>query len=117
MTSFFPPFIRALPRPASLFDMDAHMVPSDRVVTMFYEVDHDMVVPEHAHGAQWGVVLDGEMEMVISGESRIYRTGDTYYVPPDAPHLARLRAGYKGIDVFADADRYTPRAEHGAMDE
>jgi quercetin dioxygenase-like cupin family protein len=109
MTStYFPPFIRALPPPASLLHMDAHMVPSDHVVTMFYEVDDDMVVAEHAHGAQWGVILAGEMEMVISGESRIYRSGDTYYVPPGAPHLARIRAGYKGIDVFADADRYTP---------
>jgi quercetin dioxygenase-like cupin family protein len=109
MSHYFPPFIRALPPPAAMFDFEAHMVPSDHVVTMFFEVDHDLVVPEHVHGAQWGVVLQGEMEMVISGESSIYRTGDTYYVPPQAPHLARLRAGYKGIDVFADADRYVPR--------
>ena len=117
MTSIFPPFIRALPPPRSMFDMDAHMVPSDRVVTMFYEVDRDMIVAEHSHGAQWGVVLAGEMEMVISGESRMYRTGDTYYVPPQAPHLARLRAGYKGIDVFADADRYAPLDESTSIDE
>jgi len=116
VSQYFPPFIRALPAPASMFEIDAHIVPSDRVVTMFYEAHDDIEVAQHAHGAQWGVVLVGEMEMVISGESRIYRAGDTYYVPPQAEHLARLRAGYKGIDVFADADRYVPREDSESSD-
>jgi quercetin dioxygenase-like cupin family protein len=110
MTAFFPPFIRALPAPDTPFAMDAHIVPSEHVMTMFYEVDHDMSVPEHAHGAQWGVVLTGEMDMTIGGETKTYRAGDTYYVPPNAPHITAIRAGYTGIDVFADANRYQPLA-------
>lgn len=109
--TIFPPFVHALPVPDSNFDFDAFMVQSDQAITMFYETDHDLIVPEHAHGAQWGVVLAGEMEMVIDGVSGRYRAGDTYYVPPNIPHLARLAAGCKGIDVFADHDRYRPRVE------
>jgi quercetin dioxygenase-like cupin family protein len=116
MTASFPPFIRALPEPDSDFDFEAHMVPSEHAITMFYETDHDLLVPEHSHGAQWGVVLAGEMEMVIAGVAQTYRTGDTYYVPPAVPHLARIRAGCRGIDVFADADRYVPRSENGSRD-
>lgn len=109
--SGFPPFIRALPVPDSNFDFEAFMVGNDRAIAMFYETDHDLLVPEHSHGAQWGVVLDGEMEMVIDGVADRYRSGDTYYVPPGSPHLARLFAGCRGIDVFADSDRYTPRPD------
>ena len=117
--TIFPPFVHALPVPDSNFDFDAFMVQSDQAITMFYETDHDLLVPEHAHGAQWGVVLAGEMEMVIDGVSGHYKAGDTYYVPPDVPHLARLAAGCKGIDVFADHDRYRPRLDiaQGATDE
>lgn len=105
----FPEFIRALPAPDSPVDMDAHIVPSDQVLTMFYEIDNDVEIPEHSHGAQWGVVLEGSMVMIIDGETRTYQRGDTYYVPPGASHITRIAAGYRGIDVFADADRYEPR--------
>jgi len=103
---FFPPFIAALPAPVSPVPMTAHIVPSEHVLTMFYEIDRDLEVPEHAHGAQWGVVLAGEMDLIIDGASATYRAGDTYYVPDGARHIARIRAGYRGVDVFADAHRY-----------
>ena len=106
VSDFFPPFLRALPAPDSPVAMDAHIVPSEHALTMFYEIDHDLEVPEHAHGAQWGVVLAGEMELEIEGRASTYRAGDTYYVPDGARHIARIRAGYKGVDVFADAHRY-----------
>lgn len=111
MAETFPAFIRALPAPDSPIAMRAHMVPSEHVLTMFYEIDEDTEVPEHAHGPQWGVVLEGEMEMVIDGQARTYRRGDTYTVPAGAVHVTRIRAGYRGIDVFADADRYRPHTE------
>ena len=105
----FPDFIDALPVPESPVPMTARIVPSEHVLTMFYSVPDDVEIPEHAHGAQWGVVLEGEMSMTIDGSEHVYRRGDTYYVPPGAVHLTRITAGYRGIDVFADARRYEPR--------
>jgi quercetin dioxygenase-like cupin family protein len=110
MTQGFPDFIRALPEPDSPVDMRAHIAVSDSCLPMFYEIDDDVEVPEHVHGAQWGVVLQGEMEMVIGGESTIYRRGDTYLVPAGVTHITRIKGGYRGIDVFADPDRYLPKA-------
>jgi quercetin dioxygenase-like cupin family protein len=107
----FPDFIKALPRPDSPVRMDARIIPNRHCLPMFYEIDEDVEVPEHAHGAQWGVVLDGEMEMVIGGDACTYRPGDTYYVPPGVSHITRIKAGYRGIDVFADPDRYLPLGE------
>lgn len=105
-TDFFPEFIRACPAPDSPFAMRAHIVPSEHVLPMFYEIDEDVHIPEHAHGPQWGVVLAGIMEFTIDGESRQYARGDTYYVPDGVLHTAHIHAGYKGIDVFSDPHRY-----------
>lgn len=110
MTEGFPDFIRALPEPDSPVDMVAHIVPSDYCLPMFYEIDYDVEIPEHIHGAQWGVVLDGEMQMTIGGETRTYRRGDTYDVPAGVAHITSIKGGYRGIDVFADPDRYLPKS-------
>jgi quercetin dioxygenase-like cupin family protein len=114
-SEFFPAFIRALPAPDSPVAMHAHIVPSDHVLTMFYEIADAVDVPAHRHGAQWGVVLAGSLELEVEGRSTRYGPGDSYFVPADALHTARLSAGYKGIDVFADADRYTPVSPAGAQ--
>jgi quercetin dioxygenase-like cupin family protein len=105
-SEFFPPFIRELPVPDSPVPMDARIVPSEHVLTMFYEIAEAVEVPAHRHGAQWGVVLAGSMELEVEGSTTTYEPGDSYYVPDGALHTARISAGYKGIDVFADADRY-----------
>lgn len=109
MNSFFPPFIEACPAPESPVPMRAHIVPSEHVLTMFYEIDEEVVVPEHRHGAQWGVVLAGSMDLTIDGTTTSYTSGDSYYVPADTPHIANIHAGYCGVDVFADAHRYEAR--------
>jgi quercetin dioxygenase-like cupin family protein len=114
VSEYFPPFIRALPEPDSPVRMDARIVPSEHVLTMFYEITDAVEVPAHRHGAQWGVVLAGSMELEIEGTATTYGAGDSYYVPDGALHTARISAGYKGIDVFADADRYSVR-ERGAV--
>jgi len=106
VTVEFPQFIQQLPRPDSPFAIDARIVPSDHVLTMFYSMHDDLEIPEHRHGPQWGVVLAGTLEMEIEGVVTRYGVGDTYYVGDDVPHIARVTAGYQGIDVFADAHRY-----------
>ncbi|HZT84682.1 MAG TPA: cupin domain-containing protein [Gaiellaceae bacterium] len=103
----FPAFVRALPMVASpLESLRGWMLRTEQALAMFYEVPEGVVVPEHAHGAQWGVVLEGSVEFTIGGETRVYRRGDTYYVPDAVPHRAVIHPGFVGIDVFADADRY-----------
>ena len=106
MTDSFPDFIRELPQPDSPVDMVAHIIPNAYALPMFYEIATDVEIPEHVHGAQWGVVLEGAMTMTIGDDTTEYHQGDTYYVPPGVPHITRIKAGYRGIDVFADADRY-----------
>jgi quercetin dioxygenase-like cupin family protein len=111
VTEPFPEFIRALPEPDSpLAGLKARLLGNDRALAMFYELPDGVEVPEHAHGAQWGVVLEGWVEFTIGGETKTYRRGDTYFVPDSVAHSAVISPGYVGIDVFADADRYRPRS-------
>jgi quercetin dioxygenase-like cupin family protein len=105
----FPEFIRELPMVDSpLASLRGWMLQTGQALSMFYEIPDGVEVPEHAHGAQWGVVLEGSVEFTIGGEKRTYGRGDTYFVPDGVPHSAVISRGYVGIDVFADADRYRP---------
>ena len=108
----FAPFIRDLPMVDSpLASLRGWMLGNEGGLAMFYEIPDGVEVPEHAHGAQWGVVLEGSVEFTIGGETTTYRRGDTYYVPDSIPHSAVISPGFVGIDVFADADRYSAREE------
>ena len=108
----FAPFIRDLPMVDSpLASLRGWMLGNEGGLAMFYEIPDGVEVPEHAHGAQWGVVLEGSVEFTIGGETTTYRRGDTYYVPDSVPHSAVISPGFVGIDVFADADRYSAREE------
>jgi quercetin dioxygenase-like cupin family protein len=106
----FADFIRALPMVDSpLASLRGWMQQTGQALTMFYEIPDGVDVPEHAHGAQWGVVLAGSVDFTIGGETMTYGRGDTYYVPAGVLHRAVIHPGFVGIDVFADADRYSAK--------
>jgi quercetin dioxygenase-like cupin family protein len=68
-------------------------------------------VEEHAHGAQWGIVLEGEMELTISGVKRTYRKGAVYNIPSGAPHSGKFPTHMRSLEFFEDKDRYKLRAK------
>jgi quercetin dioxygenase-like cupin family protein len=65
----------------------------------------DALVPEHQHPhEQMGMGLEGEFELVIGGEARIIRAGDSYWVPGGVPHSARSVNGpARALDIFHPA--------------
>ena len=77
---------------------------------VFMSFDRDVEVPEHAHAAQWGVVLDGEIELTIEGIKRVLKKGDSYVIPNGVRHSARIRSGYKDLTLFDEKDRYKVKA-------
>ncbi len=56
-------------------------------------------------GAEAIRVLEGECELVIEGESKIYGAGDVYHVPEGVLHFARQSANYKDIVIFNEPGR------------
>lgn len=105
----FPEFITALPGLDIPFPTDvvrANAVASAEGLVVFFTFLQDMDLPPHAHGAQWGTVVAGEIDLTIGENRRIYRPGDSYSIPASVTHSARIAAGTRVIDVFEEADRY-----------
>ncbi|MFN2530407.1 MAG: cupin domain-containing protein [Pyrinomonadaceae bacterium] len=73
---------------------------------VFFDIAPSGDVPPHAHGEQWGIVVNGELEFTIAGETRTYRKGDSYYIPAGVIHSARFPVHCQVIDFFPDPDRH-----------
>ncbi|SHK92506.1 Cupin domain-containing protein [Roseovarius marisflavi] len=105
----FPDFIMGFPSldlPFSEDVVQSRAIRSDDGLCVFFTFLQDMELPPHSHGAQWGTVVEGEIEFTIGGETRIYGPGDSYSIPTDVVHGAMIKAGTRVIDVFSEPDRY-----------
>lgn len=105
----FPEFIKHLPPPDADVALDAYLSSGDRGLVMFYEAtDREVVVPEHAHGDQWGIVLSGTVRIKVGDTMNICHRGDTYFVPSGVAHTTWVEPGTRGLDIFEEHDRYLP---------
>lgn len=106
----YPPEIRNLPEADISFEgVRGWLLQGQTGSVVFFDIAPIGQVPPHVHGAQWGVVLDGEMELAIAGVTRTYRRGDRYYIPAGAVHSATFKKRTFVVDFFAERDRYLPR--------
>ena len=111
MEKVFPEFIRNLPHPElpdALLEQgaDVRLLRGENQQAAFFRLPAGFVIPPHAHCAQWGVLLDGEMELTISGETRTVRAGEHYFIPADAEHQVRCVTEIHALDFFDDGQRY-----------
>lgn len=58
--------------------------------------------PRHLHEEeQIVIVLDGELEFEVGGDTRVVRPGEMVVIPPNVPHAARTYdSACREIDVF-----------------
>lgn len=108
----FPDFIMGLPAIDVPFPEDVvqtRAIRSDHGLCVFFTFLKDMELPPHRHGAQWGTVVEGEIEFTIGGKTDVYGPGDSYSIAADVEHGAVIKAGTRVIDVFAEPDRYPIR--------
>ena len=77
---------------------------------VFFEIEPVGKMPDHSHCAQWGIVIDGEMELTIGDQKKIYRKGDSYFIPAGIVHSANFPTNVMVIDVFDDPERYKPKS-------
>lgn len=73
---------------------------------VFFDIAPVGKVSEHTHCAQWGIVIEGEMELTIAGVTRTYKSGDNYFIPDQVVHSAAFKRQTKVMDFFAGNDRY-----------
>jgi quercetin dioxygenase-like cupin family protein len=73
---------------------------------IFMEFSEDVDLPEHSHASQWGIVLEGKIELVIDGIESIFTKGDRYFIPEGVKHSGIIFAGYADMTYFDQKDRY-----------
>jgi quercetin dioxygenase-like cupin family protein len=106
----FPEFVDRLP----LIDLDlpgvtGRLLQAEEHQVAFFRFDQETVVPDHSHGAQWEVVVAGEVLLKTGGEERVYRVGESFFIADGQVHGAVVRAGFRSVAFFAQADRYAVR--------
>jgi mannose-6-phosphate isomerase-like protein (cupin superfamily) len=109
--SGYPEVITCLPEADLPFaGVKAWILQADTRQLIFFEFEADADVPEHSHGyAQWGMVIDGKMELTINGKPRICEKGDEYVIPAGAKHFARFLSRTRVMDFFSEKNRYKPK--------
>ncbi|UCC33663.1 MAG: cupin domain-containing protein [Candidatus Bathyarchaeota archaeon] len=74
---------------------------------IFFEMEPRGQVPEHRHEyAQWGLVVEGRMELIIGDETNVYEKGDEYLIPAHTEHSARFLSRVRVLDFFGEKARY-----------
>lgn len=108
--TFYPEMINHLPDAdipfkgvkGKLFQGEEHQI-------VFFDIDAIGEVPEHAHGAQWGVVFEGEMDLTINGVTKTYKKGDQYFISAGVKHSANFKKRTRLMDYFEDKNRYAKK--------
>lgn len=73
---------------------------------IFMQFSEDVDLPEHDHESQWGIVLQGKIELVIDGVKHSYTKGDEYFIPKGVKHSGKIFAGYTDMTYFNQEYRY-----------
>lgn len=103
----FPEPITALPQAdIPIEGITAYLSQSQNHQIVFMQFEKNVPLPEHCHAAQVGFVLEGKIELTVSGVTTAYTRGDRYYIPAGALHSAKIFAGYADITFFNEPGRY-----------
>ena len=75
----------------------------DQVLASLVDLAARAVIPPHSHPhEQFGMLLRGEMEVTIGGETRTVKAGDMYIVPGGVEHSVRVsEASAQAIETFS----------------
>jgi quercetin dioxygenase-like cupin family protein len=75
---------------------------TDTVMTNFVSFEPRAIAPAHHHTEQQiAIVLSGELEFTVGGETRIMHAGDCVVIPPNVEHGGVAGAqGCEALDVF-----------------
>lgn len=104
----YPNVITDLPEAdIQLKGIKAWILQGEKHQLVFFEMESSAHVPEHSHDyAQWGMMIEGKMELTIDGKARIIEKGDEYVIPAKAKHYVRFLSKCRVIDFFSEKTRY-----------
>jgi len=107
MTSIFPGPVLNLPgADIPLNGIRAYLSQGSNHQIIFMEFSEDVELPQHAHESQWGVVLEGKIDLVIDSVKHTFTRGDRYFIPEGVTHSGKIYAGYADMTFFNQKERY-----------
>jgi quercetin dioxygenase-like cupin family protein len=110
--SGYPEVITRLPEADLPFEgVKALILQADMSQLVFFEFEADAKVPEHSHDyPQWGMVIDGKMELTIKDKPRICEKGDEYVIPAGTKHSVKFLSRARVMDFFSEKNRYKAKS-------
>ena len=100
----FPEPVRRLPH-TTLAGIDVFVHDDGRTQVLFMELAagrEEVAVPTHTHDVEWGVVVEGSIEMTIGGRVEEHGPGDIHLIPAHVPHSFRFRPGTSSVHYFVE---------------
>ncbi len=62
----------------------------DNLMMTWMEFEPGSILPEHTHPhEQISLIVEGSMELIVGGATRLLKKGDVAVVPSNTPHRAR----------------------------
>lgn len=114
MNTPFPQAIEELPlADIPLKGSTAYLSQAKTHQILFMHFTEDVELPEHAHETQYGIVLEGKIDLVIDRKMSRFTKGDRYYIPAGVRHSGKIHAGYTDITFFNQKDRYQEKKSNG----
>ncbi len=107
--SGYPETVTSLPEAQIAFEgAKAWILQSTASQLVFFQFEANTDLPPRSHNyVQWGMVIEGEMELTVGGKPRLCRKGDEYIVPAGESHSARFLRKTRVMDYFPERHRYT----------
>jgi len=106
----FPYPIRNLPQAdIPLKGVTAYLSQAKDHQIIFMQFDEDIELPKHSHESQWGIVLEGRIDLNMDGELKSYTKGNRYFIPAGVVHFGKIYAGYADITYFNEENRYNKK--------
>lgn len=107
MSKIFPEPITDLPEAdVPIKGIKAYLSQGVNHQIVFMQFSENVEVPEHFHESQWGIVLEGKIELTIGGIKNVYVKGDRFWIDKNIKHSAKIYAGYASMEFFNQMDRY-----------
>jgi quercetin dioxygenase-like cupin family protein len=75
----------------------------EKIMMSLVEIAPNAVVPTHSHPhEQAGMVIQGEFEFTIGGETKLLKQGDAYVIPGGVEHGVVGSQGWSlALDIFS----------------
>lgn len=108
----FPEILLSLPKADLPFSgVEGWIAQGKDFQIIFFEIEANEVLPPHSHSAQWGIVIEGELSLIIAGKTKKYSKGDSYFIPEGVIHEAKVLTHFRALDFFAEPKRYKIKPE------